>query len=223
MGSHRTPFRLILDRIPVYDTDGLSLRWSDVRRYRRTRLYQLQFSDRAVYVGMSKSIVQRIGNHKCRPSNSGVYSRIMERKLASVVISHAYFDDEQAYLDELKLINFFRSRGENVLNKVRGPSPPGIKQPRKIGVGGAGFGEARCSICKQSFPRSHFNVDRSRSCGISSKCKTCKNVGSGICYEARKRGLVNANGSILSGIWQRFKDDPSLNRKTFPWHEFEKP
>lgn len=225
MGTHITPFRLLLDPIPVFSTDGNPISWKDIRGWAKPRLYELHFTDRSIYVGMSNNIPARIGAHKHRPQNTAVYTRLLSKSLSKVVISPPYASSKRAHVDELAHINLLRQRGETVLNKVTGPSPPGVKTRKfkQKGIGGKAFGEAKCSLCKQYFSVSQFNTDRSRHTGIASKCKTCHNNGRLICYEARRRGLVNASGGIISSIWQRFKADPTLTRHTFPWHEFEKP
>lgn len=210
MGKHTTPRRLDLVNTPVYDHEMQRIPWSKVDE--GVLVYTLNFTDGAVYVGISKDLRHRVSAHKSKPSNRAVYNRLATQGLAYIQMLAVCPSRRDAHKQELRVIRNLRDNRRNVLNMMVSLSPSGYAKQSGIATEDRTF---KCRICKEVKNATEFYRDRSRSCGRGSKCKICANRVSQILVTAKRLGIDSPS------VFQLFRENPNLTYKTFPWELFK--
>lgn len=205
------PDRLNITKRPVYDAQMQRTSWHTVETQHGVSVYVLHFTDGAVYVGISNHVRQRIGEHKCKPVNRAVYTRLTNHGLAFVQILGVYESHEIAHQYETKAVVNFRDHKRNVLNMIATVSPTGFSKQVSTDVKDYVY---KCRICKTVKPATEFHRDRTRSSGLGNKCKVCHCRSAGILQKAKLLGVNDPQ------VWQIFRDNPNLTHKTFPWDQF---
>lgn len=144
-------------------------------------IYELRFPSGKYYIGQSKDPEKRMYTHWHKPEN------------ARLVVELAKYDSWEDV--DLIIIRSFQTKAKanefeaqriadhmhdpKCLNKQYGPG--GIKGGRKYPHRVPGGKLVRCRICRLWKGARCFHSDRSRSSGIASACKQCKNrVGTAI-------------------------------------------
>ena len=211
MGKHTTPRRLALAKTPVYDHEMQRIPWSKVDAIEGVLVYTLNFTDGAVYAGISKDLRHRVSVHKSKPSNRAVHVRLANQGLAYIQVLTVCPTHQEAHPQELRVIRNLQDNRRNVLNMMVALSPPGYAKQSGIATEDMTF---KCRICKEVKNATEFYRDRSRSCGRASKCKICANRASQILVTAKRLGIDSPS------VFQLFRENPNLTYKTFPWELF---
>lgn len=159
------------------------------KHHRKTiSVYKICFPDGKYYIGQSKNPKERMYDHWHAPQNARLFAELDKYDSWSDVeckVLRTFQTKEKCDEYEAKLIRE-HIHDPNNLNKQYGPggNPNGRKYPGRVDDGKM----VRCRICFEWKNASRFHTDRSRSSGIASMCKVCKNrIG---CDAAKARNRV---------------------------------
>jgi len=190
-------------RIQIVDSDWLSIPRIPRKQDGVVHVYVLHFGWMCCYVGQTVNPYSRLYQHFSPKyeNNRGVYRRF--KSLTALQLMGTFPCKRTAHVFEKELIADFRRSGYETLNKIN--SPPGFKNYARTATG-----NFRCRICLNSKPRSGFTKDRSRSSGLSNKCKICYRNWERIKICAIREG-VDYSKANLWAIFRERKGDFSLS------------
>lgn len=152
------------------------------------RVYQIVFrADGGTYVGRTRQKVrERVYRHRRRPVNAELAARLAADDAHEVSVLSAHASEEAAARAEEaaiaaleRPINVAGARAPRAVLR-RADWPRVDRQPGRDGRRGRLYerrdGAARCSVCRRVLPSAEFTTDRTRSSGLSSRCRRCERV-----------------------------------------------